>query len=62
MQQNSECEFCRIFVWVFMFLFNFNDFTTLNFDKITPIIVKHFTILTNTISRLILGDSKTIGL
>ena len=40
-----------------MFLFNFNDFTTLDFNKITLIIVKHFKILTNTISRFRLGDS-----
>ena len=49
MQQGSECEFCRTFACVFMFLFNFNDFTTLNFNKITLIIVKHFQILTNRI-------------
>ena len=60
MQQNSECEFCRTFACAFMFLFNFNDFITVNFDKITLIIGKNFKILTNTISRLRLGDSKPI--
>ena len=43
-----------------VFLFHFNDFTTVNFNKITFIIGKHFKILTNTISRLRLGDSKPI--
>ena len=60
MQQNSECEFCRTSLAYSVFLFNFNDFTTMNFNKITLIIVKHFKILTNTISRLRLGDSKPI--
>ena len=32
----------------------------MNFNKITLIIVQHFKILTNTISRLKLGDSKSI--
>ena len=49
MQQNSECKFCRTFACVYMFLLNLNDFTTVNFNKITIIIVKRFKILTNTI-------------
>ena len=60
MQQNSECEICRTSLANSVFLFNFNDLTTVNFNKITLIIVKHFKILTNTISRLRLGDSKPI--
>ena len=48
------------FASVFMFFFNFNDLTTVNFNKITLIIIKHSKILTNTISRLRLGDSKPI--
>ena len=60
MQQNSECEFCWTSLAYSVFLFNFNDFASMNFNKITLIIVKHFKILTNTISRLRLGDSKPI--
>ena len=59
MQQNRECEFCRTSL-AYFFFFNFNDLTTMNFNKITLIIVKHSTILTNTINRLRLGDSKPI--
>ena len=55
-----ECKFCQIFACVFMFLFNLNDLTTVNFNKITLTIVKHFKILTNTISRLRLDNSKPI--
>ena len=62
MQQNSECEFCRTFSCVFMFLLNLNDFTTVNLNKSTLIIGKHFKILTNRISRLRLADSKPIRL
>ena len=43
-----------------VFLFNFNDFKTVNFNKITFIICKQFKILTNKISRLRLGDSRNI--
>ena len=60
MQQNSECESCRTFACVFSVLFNFDGFTTVNFNKITFIIGKPFKIFTNTISRLRLGDSKII--
>ena len=52
MQQNGE--------HVIRFLLNFNVFTTVNFNKITLSIWKHFKILTNTISRLRLGDPKPI--
>ena len=50
--QNSECEFCQTFAFVVMFLLNFEDFTTLNYNKITLIIGKHFEILTNTMGQL----------
>ena len=43
-----------------VFLFNCNDFTTLNLTKITFFFGKHFKILTNAISRLRLGYSKRI--
>ena len=60
MQQNNDYEFCRTFACVFMFLLTFNDFSFVNFDKITLIFGKHFKMLTNTISRLRLCDSKCI--
>ena len=60
MEQNSECKFCRTSLAYSVFLFSFNDLTTVNFNKMTLIIVKHFKILTNIISRLRLGDSKPI--
>ena len=56
----ANANFVRLSLAYSVFLFNFNDFTTVNFNKITFIICKHFKILTNTISRLRLGDSKTI--
>ena len=49
MPQNSECEFCRNSLAYSMFFFNFNDLTTVNFNKITITIVKHFKVLTHTI-------------
>ena len=60
MQQNSECKFFSTSLAYSVFFFNFNDLTTVNLNKITLTIVKHFKILTNTTSRLRLGDSKPI--
>ena len=43
-----------------MFLLNLTILTTVNFTKIALIFGKHFKIVTNTISRLMFGDSKPI--
>ena len=45
---------------IYVFVTDFNDFASVNFNKITLIIAKHLQIFTNTISRFKLGDSKPI--
>ena len=54
----ANANFVGLLLAYSVFLFNFNDFTTVNCNKITFIIGKHFKILTNTISRIRFGDSK----
>ena len=56
MQQNSECN-SGLSLAYSVFLFNLNDVTTVNFNNITFIVGKHFKILTNTISRLIVKEA-----
>ena len=58
--KTANANFVGLSLACSVFLFNFNDFTTVNFNKITFIIGKHSKILTNTISHLRLGDSKPI--
>ena len=56
----ANAKFVELSLAYSVFLFNFNDFTNVNCNKITLIIGKHFKILTNTISRLRLGNFKPI--
>ena len=58
MQQNSEANFVGLSLAYLCFCSILMILLTVNFSKITLIIVKHFKVLTNTISRLRLGDSK----
>ena len=57
----ANANFVGLSLAYLCFLLNYNDFTTVNFNKITVIIIgKHFKISTNTVSCLRLGDFKPI--